>query len=90
MIWPSTLRPDQVVFLHAIQERAARKAKKLSRASAVPSMGVECKLDQGAFDGDEIDAGRRNAHACAPVDGVGPLNGNRCMLVGQCGQSHDR
>jgi hypothetical protein len=37
--------PVDVVFLHPIQQRAARKVKKLSRVRTVPIMGVECTLD---------------------------------------------
>lgn len=89
MIWSSPLRLDQVVFLHAIQERAARKAKELSRVSAVPAMGVECKLDQRALDGDQIDPVGRNDHARTAIRSVRSADGNRCMLVGARDQSHD-
>ena len=78
-----------MVFLHPIQERATRQSKKVSRVGPVPAMGVERKPDQGTLDRDEIDTARRNGHAGTPVGGVGPLNGNRCMLVGTRGQSHD-
>jgi len=53
-------------------------------------MGVECKLDQRALDGDEVDTRRWNGHARAGIGGVRSLNGNRCMLVARGGQSHDR
>jgi hypothetical protein len=78
-----------VVFLHAIEERAARESKKLSGVRAVSAVAVECKLDQGALDSDEIDSDRRNDDTRGGARGVRPLNGNRCMLVGNCGPSHD-
>ena len=90
MIWPWPLRLDQVVLLHAIQECAARKAKKLSGVRPVPAVSVECELDQRALDGDEVETGRRNGHSSSPIGGVSPRDGNRCMLVGKRGQSHDR
>ena len=78
-----------MVFLHPIQERAARKAKKLRRVRTVPTMGVECKLDQRALDGNKVDSGGRHDHARTNVGSVRSADGNRCMLVARRVQSHD-
>ena len=56
---------------------------------AVPAVKVEGELDQGTLDGDELHAGERNGQARSCVARVRGPNRNRCMLVGNLGQSHD-
>lgn len=56
---------------------------------AVPAVDVERELDQRAFDGDQVDAGRWNGHGRTSVARTGRPNCNRCMLVVKRGESHD-
>lgn len=79
-----------MVFLNAVQERTAGEAKKLGGVRAVPAVGVECKLDQRALNGAEIDPVGRNDYARTGVGSVRPADANRCMLVAKRSQSHDR